>query len=266
MRWRRDGTTRPGGYEEQAETYDLTRGASPTIVELVSRHLGPGHGGTLVDIAGGTGNYAGEMRDLGFRVTVVDASVEMTRRSVAKVGPGRQVVGDAAALPFADEAFDAAMCVIAIHLFDDRRAAFREARRVVQGPFVVVAYTRENLESLFVQEYFGGWWPDAEGFSAEDVEGELEEAGFTETSVETFVYKDAVGGSLVAMHTDPRLLADPDRLRNTSFWHRYPDDVRQAALARLDADLRSGALAERVKDSLAKAAKAGHGTVFAARP
>jgi ubiquinone/menaquinone biosynthesis C-methylase UbiE len=258
--------TRPGKYEEQAETYDLTRGASPTIVELLSRHFGPSRGRTLVDIAGGTGNYAREMHECGFRVTVVDASVEMIRRSVAKVGPGRQVVGDAAALPFADDAFHAAMCVIAVHLFADRRAAFREARRVVrEGPFVVIAYTRENLESLFVQEYFGGWWPDADGFSALDVASELREAGFTDTRVETFVYADAVGGSLVAMHTDPGLLADPDRLRNTSFWHRYDSEVRQAALRRLNADLHSGALAERVKGSLAKAAETGHGTAFVAR-
>lgn len=149
----------------------------------------------MVDIAGGTGNYARQMHECGFRVTVVDANVEMIRRSVAKVGPGREVVGDAAALPFADDAFHAAMCVIAVHLFADRRAAFREARRVVRdGPFVVIAYTRENLESLLVHVYFGGWVPDSDGFSALEVASELRVAGFTDTRVETFVYADAVGG------------------------------------------------------------------------
>jgi SAM-dependent methyltransferase len=172
-----------------------------------------------------------------------------------------------AALPFADRTFDAGMCVIAVHLFRDRIAFFREARRVLRrGPMVVVAYTRENLEALFVQEYFGGRWPGGPGFSSPELTTEILSAGFSAVAQETFVYRDAAGGSLVAMHTDPNLLADPDRLRNTSFFHRLDEEVRRTGMDRLAADLRSGVLAERVQRSLQRAAETGHGTVFVARP
>jgi SAM-dependent methyltransferase len=259
--------TRPGRYETQAETYDRTRGASPTIVGLLLKHLAPGEGRSLLDVAGGTGNYAEVMRSQGFSMTVLDASREMLVRSVPKIGLGHQVVGDASTLPFVDAAFDAGMCVIAVHLFADRTAAFREARRVVrEGPFIVVAYTRENLSALFVEEYFGGAWPGGAEFSAGEMAGEIRDGGFTTVEVETFVYRDAVGGSLVAMHTDAALLADPDRLRNTSFFYRLDGDVRRAGMEQLAADLRSGRLADRVRTSLQRAAETGHGTVFVARP
>ncbi|MFN2590631.1 MAG: class I SAM-dependent methyltransferase [Actinomycetota bacterium] len=258
--------SRPGNYAEQAGTYDLTRGASPTIVRRLRESLGPSSDRALLDVAGGTGNYGAVLRDSGFGVTMVDASFEMLARSVPKVGRGRQVVGDAAALPFADGAFDCAVCVIAIHLFADRPRAFREARRVLRaGPFVVVAYTKENLGSLFVHAYFGGAWPGGE-FTTSDVRSQLEAAGFGRVTIGTFVYEDVTGGSLVAMHTDATFLADPDRLRNTSFWHRFPDSVREEALARLQADLASGVLGRRVDESLRRAAEVGHGTVFTAFP
>jgi SAM-dependent methyltransferase len=263
------GEGRPGNYAEQARTYDRTRGASSTILGLLESKLGRPDGRSLIDIAGGTGNYALALQSVGFPVTVADASFEMLARSVDKIGPGRQVVADVMALPLADATFDCAVCVIAIHLFADRMAAFREARRVLRsGPFVVVAYARENLQGLFVNEYFGGEWPGAEdAFSVHDVVAGLTEAGFSSgVEAEPFVYADAEGGSLVAMHTDARLLADPDRLRNTSYWHRLPEEVREAGVARLAEDLRSGELDRRIQASLAAARRTGHGTVFTARP
>jgi SAM-dependent methyltransferase len=259
---------RPGNYGEQARSYDLTRGASPTIVERLLRELGGAAGRSLLDIAGGTGNYAVPLEAAGFRVTVADASFEMVERSAPKIGPGRQVVADAAALPLATESFDCAECVVAIHLFGDRIGAFKEARRIMrEGPYVVMAYTRDNLQSLFVHEYFSGMWPGAEdAFTSDQIQEEINLAGFSDVTVETFVYGDAEGGSLVAMHTDARLLSDPERLRNTSFWHRLPREVRREGVLRLRQDLRSGVLERRVEESLREARKTGHGTVFTAWP
>jgi SAM-dependent methyltransferase len=260
-------TERPGRYDEQARTYDQTRGASPTITRSLLAGLGEPRARSLLDIAGGTGNYAWAMQEAGFEPLVLDAAEEMAKRSTEKIGPGRQVVGDAGRLPFRDAAFDCGMCVVAIHLFADRVAACREARRVLrEGPFVMMAYTRENLASLFVNEYFGGGWPGGNGFGIEDIVSELNGAGFSHVDVETFVYSDTMGGSLVAMHTEARLLADPEHLRNTSYWHRLPEDVRKEGLARLTEDFRSGMLDRRVAESLRHAQRNGHGTVFVAKP
>ena len=125
--------SRLGNYAEEARTYDLTRGASPTVIRLVAKFLGPGAGRSVLDVAGGTGNYAQVFQARGFDVVVVDAEPAMARRSVGKIGPGRQVVADASALPFAEGAFDAAIMIHAIHLMADPGPALVEARRVVRG-------------------------------------------------------------------------------------------------------------------------------------
>src|SRR5919198_3041610 len=102
---------RPGNYAEQARTYDYTRGASPTIVRAVAQPLGP-PGGVLLDIAGGTGNYAQVFQARGFDVVVLDASSEMLAHAKRKLRPPAKVVaGDAGRLPFRDAVGHAAVIV-----------------------------------------------------------------------------------------------------------------------------------------------------------
>lgn len=258
---------RPGNYAEQAKTYDRTRGASPTIVRTIACHLGSPDGRLLLDIAGGTGNYAQVFQGLGFRLVVVDAELEMVRRAAGKLGPARCVVADAAQLPFKDRSCDCAMLVNALHVLDDPGAAFREALRVLRGgPLILTAFTKENLSPLFVHRYFGLESLPAFHPTAGELEDLLREAGFSEVRRERFVYTDTVDGSLSALHTDALHLAGPAYLRNTSFWHRLGEHARRQGLSALAADLRSGVLARRVQESFQMAATVGHGTVFAAWP
>lgn len=259
-------TLRPGNYPVQAKTYDLTRGASPTVSRAVMRFLGPPEGGLLVDIAGGTGNYAQAFTERGFRVVVVDAEPEMLAYAVRKLGR-RVVAGDAQRLPLRDGATDRATIINAVHLFADPPAALREARRIIrEGPLVVTAFTRENLASLFVYEYFGLQEPITARPPTEEFVDLLEQCGFSRVEHEAYVYTDTVDGSLNALHTDPLRLAGPAYLRNTSFWHRLDEDTRNAGLQALARDLRSGELKRRVEEGLRQAVLHGHGTAFAAWP
>jgi SAM-dependent methyltransferase len=259
---------RPGNYAEQARTYDLTRGASPTVVRLVSKFLGPAVGRRLLDIAGGTGNYAQAWQARGFEVTIVDAEPAMLERSVPKVGGGRQVIADALTLPFPDGSFDCATIMTALHLMADQGRALREARRILRGgPLAILGFTQENLGTLFVLDYFPvakEWPPENPG--RDEMVKSLYEAGFGRVEWETFVYLDSVDGTLPALHSDPLRLAGPAYLRNTSFFQRLPDDARREGLARLAEDLRSGVLERRVREAFGKAVEEGHGTVFAAWP
>ncbi len=258
---------RPGNYPEQAETYDRTRGASPSVVRALVRHLGPAEGRSLLDVAGGTGNYAQVLAARGFSLTVVDAEPAMLARSVDKLGPGHAIVGDATALPVRDASVDAVTIVSAIHLFDDPPAALAEARRVIRaGPLVLMAFTRENLEPLFAYEYFEGTFPAEIRTNEAEVVSMLREAGFESVEADRVVYVDRADGSLSALHTDPFALAGEAYLRNTSFWHRTDPEVRVRGLKALHEDLRSGRLAERVEESMRVAGRTGHITAFAARP
>lgn len=256
--------TRPGNYREQAKTYDLTRGASPTIVRAVAEHLGEPRGRTLLDIAGGTGNYAQVFATRGFRVTVVDAQLAMLEHSARKLGGGHAVAGAAAHLPFSDGSFDCATLVHAVHLLQDPSPALREAHRVLrEGPLVAVDPTRENAP-LFVHEYFGLHPPDDARPSAEDIALLLRRSGFATVEHHPFVYTDTADGSLHALHTNALHLAGPAYLRNTSFWYGLDEEARRAGLDALARDLRSGRLEERVRAHYLEAAVRGHETVFAA--
>jgi SAM-dependent methyltransferase len=230
------------------------------------KFLGPPDGGLLVDIAGGTGNYAQAFAARGFKVVVVDAEPEMLSHAARKIGR-RIVAGDAERLPLGIDVAARATIINAVHLFSDPPAALREARRVIrEGPLVVTAFTRENLMSLFVYEYFGLREPITARPPNEEFATLLKRSGFSRVEYLPYVYTDTVDGSLNALHTDPLRLAGPAYLRNTSFWHRLDEDVRNAGLQALARDLRSGELKRRVEDGLRQAVQHGHGTAFAAWP
>src|SRR5712692_7274835 len=180
---------RPGNYAEQAKIYDLTRGASPTVVRAVARYLGPAKGRSLLDIAGGTGNYAQAFEARGFRVTVLDASPDMLAHAARKLGRRRTVAGDAQALPFFDGGFDGATMINAIHLLEDPSRALREVRRILRGgPLVLTAFTRENGLALFVFDYFGLEAPAARRIPEAKIEAMLRDAGFERVEHEAYVY------------------------------------------------------------------------------
>ena len=258
---------RPGNYAEQSKTYDRTRGASPTIVRGLTRHLGDPEGRSVLDIAGGTGNYAQVLQARGFRVVVLDLELEMLRRASAKLEPPRTVVGDATRLPFCDRSFDCASLLNAIHLMGDPLAAFREARRILRsGPLVLTSFSAENLPPLFIHEYFGLESLPPPRRTNVEIQQLLEKAGFERVQHEKLVYLDSVDGSLESLHTNALHLAGPAYLRNTSFWHSLDTETRRRGLEALSADLRSGVLEQRVQASIRRAAEVGHATLFAAWP
>jgi len=108
------------------------------VAALLAPYL-PAHG-RLLDIGGGTGDLAALLAAVvPCDVTVLDASPRMLR--YAEGLPGVEaVLGDAAAMPFAGDGFDAALVCDAFHHFTRPAAAASEIARVVRpGGGVVVA-------------------------------------------------------------------------------------------------------------------------------
>lgn len=87
----------------------------------------------LIDIAGGSGAHASQIvRTSSISVVGVDISETMIRQRIEDPLLTENVVGDMEALPFADETFDAAMFVAALHHVPDPLPALREALRVLR--------------------------------------------------------------------------------------------------------------------------------------
>lgn len=104
-------------------------------LEVVLRHLS---GRRVVDIGGGPGRHARALLDLGVDVELVDPVPRHIEEARSRGISAR--LGDARALPFEDDAFDAALLLGPLyHLADqeDRVLALREASRVTRSGGVV---------------------------------------------------------------------------------------------------------------------------------
>ena len=132
-------------------------GSAPVVRAL--RRLGAR---TVLDVGSGAGDVPlaivrdGERRGVPVRVTCLDVSDQMlaiARRATGAHPALEFVRGDGGSLPFADGAFDAVTCTLALHHFepDAARALLREMRRVARVAPVVCDLRRSTVA-------FAGAW------------------------------------------------------------------------------------------------------------
>jgi SAM-dependent methyltransferase len=227
-------------YSRQAKRYDRTRAASASILRELREALRGAPGRRLADIGGGTGNYALALKREGWRPVVVDRSADMLVRATGK---GLETVeADAQRLPFEDGAFDAAMMISMLHHVEDRRTALAEARRVLGqgGRLVLLGFTREDAETLWILNYFPSsrrWMeathPPRAAFLEELPGAELWPVEF----------EDMRDGSLAALSADPGLVLEAAERGDTSYFERmhrdHPSEL-QEGLVRLRRDMAAG--------------------------
>jgi ubiquinone/menaquinone biosynthesis C-methylase UbiE len=141
VRWLLGGELHPGGAATTRRALELIR---------VRR------GEHLLDIASGNGDSAVlAARERGCVVTGIDYSepaVIGARRAADADGVSDRVafrVGDAEALPFADQSFDAILCECSLCTFPDKRTALGEVRRVMRpGGRVAIADVLADRDRL----------------------------------------------------------------------------------------------------------------------
>jgi SAM-dependent methyltransferase len=101
----------------------------PALVGLLPP---PGH--LTLDLACGEGRLSRRLGELGHRVVGVDASPTLVSFAASHDNAEPAVLGDAAALPFGDEAFDLVVASMCLHDIDDLPGALRETARVLKPP------------------------------------------------------------------------------------------------------------------------------------
>ena len=234
-------------YDARAATYDTTRSASPSTMAALLKALGPAEGRSLLDIGGGTGNYALALREAGFRLTLVDLSPAMLRQAAGKLGPAGLVLGDALRLPFRQGAFDCAVSVNVSHHVPDWRRHIAEAKQAVgDGVFALQVNTRENLEAHWLFDYFSDAKEPTLAFhpQAEEVAAVMRSAGFREVRRQGYRFEDRADGTFEALKHWPEAYLEPAYRRNTTFFRRLQADVEREGIDRLRADQASGGLQE----------------------
>jgi SAM-dependent methyltransferase len=222
-------------YDRLASSYASTRRPNPRIAARIDAALGDAE--TVVNVGAGAGSYEPAGRD----VTAVEPSAEMIAQRPAGAAP--VVQASAEALPFAEDAFDAAMAVLTVHHWPDREAGLAEMRRIARRRIAIVAFDPGPLRDFWmVRDYF----PAIAGLHSDRISSLALAAELPAASVEPIpIPRDCTDLFFAALWARPELVLDPDVVRPMWVWQSLSEEDRRQGRERLAADLASGAWEER---------------------
>ena len=228
-------------YDAIGRTYTATRATEPRIAARIWAALGDAR--TVVNVGAGTGNYEPPDRE----VTAVEPSAVMIAQRPPGAAPAVQA--SAEALPFADASFDAAMAVLTLHHWSDWRGGCAELRRVARDRVVVFSWDPTYVGRMWLgPEYF----PErVDGGRRAGFPSLADQAAALGAEVEVVpVPWDCRDGFFSAFWRRPEAYLDPAVRAGISTLAKRSEAELADGLARLRADLDSGAWARRHADLL----------------
>ena len=218
-------------YERHGRTYALHRRADPRIAARIHAALGDAR--TVLNVGAGAGSY--EPRDRW--LLAVEPSATM--RAQRPLGAAPAIAASAEALPFDDDAVDAAMACVTIHHWEPPEAGLAELRRVARHEVVVFTFELDGLPAWQQELLHEGLVKERPRFPAID---DVAEALGGRTRVERIATPgDCVDGFFEAFWRRPEALLDPAVRGAQSMWALLEPGVEQRIVERLASALESGA-------------------------
>jgi hypothetical protein len=199
--------------------YSERRRTDPRIAAFVHEALGDAR--TVLNVGAGAGSYEPEGR---YVVAVEPSAAMRAQRSTPAV------IGVAEALPFDDDAFDAAMATVTIHQWRDAARGVAELRRVARR-VVILTFDQAAIPAWWLGEYV----PEMLAGEAARYPA-LETLGGEVTPVP--IPLDCSDGFIEAFYGRPEALLEPEVRRSQSAW---AFGAHAQGLERLAEDLASGA-------------------------
>jgi len=223
----------PAVYDRIGRTYASHRRPDPRIDARLRTALGDAR--RVLNVGAGTGSYEPEGA----------IAVEPSRTMIEQRTTDNVVVqAVAGALPFADGSFDAALAVMTVHHWPDVAAGVAELRRVAART-VFLTFDVDLHNAHWVFDYV----PEAAALT----EACMPPLSLLGSDVEVVeVPWDCVDGMIVSMWRRPEAYLDPTVRASTSGLSLVDQCAVDTGMARLAADLASGAWAERHADLLAR--------------
>ena len=236
-------------YNNIGAGYDCHRRADPGIAETLAQAFRAPGGGPYLDLACGSGNYTIALARKGYALTGLDVSSRMLASARDKSKEADWVLGRVEQQPFADHAFQGAVCTLAIHHFDDLAVAFRECYRVLCSGAPLVLFTGEagQMRHYWLNAYF----PLAMARSIAEmptrklIENCLHGAGFTDLSFTSYFVEAGLRDHFLYSGKDnPGFYLDEGVRTSISTFAKHGDgaETRQG-VARLGADIAAGRFA-----------------------
>lgn len=218
-------------YDEIGRTYSSTRRPDPRIAAVINGALADAR--TVVNVGAGTGSYEPNDR----RVVALEPSWRMIWQRRGVTVP--VVRGIAEALPFTDRAFDVALAVLTLHHWTDWRYGLDEMRRVASRLVLLTIEPEDGARFWLTQAY----WPEivqadqARCPSVAEIAIYLGDADVQPVAVP----HDCVDGFLAAFWRRPEAYLDADVRAGISSFALLSPAAVDRGVARLRADLDSGA-------------------------
>ena len=226
-------------YDTIGDGYAAHRRPDPRIAAAVHAALGGAR--TVLDVGAGSGSYEPTDRP----VVALEPSRTMHAQRPPDAGP--VVEGVAEGLPFASGSFDAAMAILTHHHWTDVDRGFAEIRRVARR-VVVLTWDPDAVRAAnlwLARDYF----PDLHGdLYVEPALPEARRAFPGATVVPVPIPHDCTDGFMAAYWARPEAYLDAGVRGAISSFARRDPAVLGPGLARLRADLASGAWAARNAD------------------
>lgn len=226
-------------YDTIGTTYTVTRRTEPRIAAQVWAALGAAR--TVLNVGAGTGSYEPPDR----HVTAVEPSAIM--RAQRPTGTAPCVGAFAERLPFADQAFDAALAFATVHHWPDPIAGLREMQRVARR---VVVFTCDTTEQSWRHQFWltRDYLPEVAAYPV-GLASELARAIGARLEP-VLIPWDCADGFFEAYWRRPEAYLDERVRRGCSVWTKVGPAAEERAVRSLRADLTSGRWAERNRDLL----------------
>jgi SAM-dependent methyltransferase len=226
-------------YDSIGKSYTDFRREDPRIGARIRAALGDAR--TVVNVGAGAGSY--EPRDL--EVTAVEPSETMIAQRPEGAAP--VVRASAEELPFEDGSFDAAMVVLSDHHWRDHDRGLAELRRVARR-VVLLTWDPATVHDFWLVSDYLPCFEDliTEGFRIEQTIDAL--GGVRVEAVP--VPHDCVDGFMGAYWRRPHAYLDPRVRASISACALMDGACLEEGMARLEADLHSGAWERRYADLL----------------
>jgi SAM-dependent methyltransferase len=226
-----DGSAGDANYATIGAAYTRYRRPDPRIAAHIAEALGAAR--TVLNVGAGAGSYEPADRE----ITPVEPSASMRAQRPARLAPA--VDATAESLPFADDAFDAAMTTFSVHQWGDLRAGLREMRRVTRGPVVILTCDPGLVRAFWLYEYA----PEVLDTEARRYPTTVELTGALGGGVtvgKVPVPLDCTDGFNEAYYGRPEALLDPAARLSCSAWSFPGDEVQDRFTRELTRDLADG--------------------------
>ncbi|MCS0639847.1 class I SAM-dependent methyltransferase [Streptomyces sp. LP05-1] len=227
-------------YDRIGVGYSAVRRPDPRWARLIRAALGDAR--TVLNVGAGSGAY--EPTDL--PVVAVEPSAEMRAQRRPEAAPC--VNGRAEQLPFDDRSFDAVQAVLTVHHWTDLAAGVSELLRVADR-FAVVTYDMDVQADFWFTRDYVPEIAEAERSRVPSLTRLTELLGPCEIT-ELPVWHDFTDGFMTAFWRRPETYLDPLMRRACSAFALTDPAAVERGVARLRADLDSGAWQRRYGELL----------------